>query len=108
MTDRRVTLRDTRDSSGSRHVTVALLPDGGIRFVGRDFGVDEFFGSGMSEYEWVWTLPPDSASALLSTLGGTDVLDAVAGRFSGDAAGDVAGFLEDHAIAYESWSRIGD
>jgi len=64
----------------------------------------------LSEYEWATTVRPEDQRALLDALNaaGEPVLDAVAARFRGPAAHGFRSYLDDHGIAYEFWSRIGD
>ena len=111
MRERIVTLRDYRDDFGSRYLGAALAPDGGLSIRGQDIGagVEQMFGPGNREYEWVWTIPAAEMRALKAALGkGDDVLMALASRFSDEAAADLQPFLDKHEIRYEFWSRIGE
>lgn len=111
MTERSVSLRDSRDELGTRYLDARLREDGSLCIQGQDLGrgVEQFFGPGNREYEWAWTVRPQHLAALLAALGAEgDVLAALAQRFSGDAAAGIRPFLEEHGIPYESWSRVGD
>ncbi len=106
-----VTLRDSRDQDGARRLDARLQSDGTLLIEGQDIGpgVERFFGPGMTEYEWAWTIRPQSVTALKKALkSDDDVLSALKDRFSGAAAADLKPFLDDNGVAYEAWSRVGD
>jgi hypothetical protein len=106
-----VTLRDTRDEGGSRHLSASLKGDGTLLIEGQDLGpgVEGFFGPGQTEYEWAWTIRPTGVRTLKLALAcDGDVLSALRDRFSGDAAADLQPFLDDNGVPYEPWSRVGD
>lgn len=108
--DRTVTLRDDRDELGTRHLYATLSADGTLRVEGQDFGdgVEQFFGSGLCEYEWVLKIQSKDIPKLASALDeGDDVLAALASRFSNDAADTLEPFLDKHDIQYEFWNWIG-
>jgi hypothetical protein len=80
---RHVTLRNVRDSRGTRLEAAQIEDDGTLRITGHDTGarVSEFFGTAITSYEWVWVVAPTKVDALLQLLGGAedgDVLDALA------------------------------
>lgn len=106
-----VTLRDTRDEGGSRHLGASLKGDGTLLIEGQDLGpgVESFFGLGLTEYEWAWIIRPPGVRTLKLALACDDeVLAALRDRFSGDAAVDLQPFLDDNGVPYEPWSRVGD
>lgn len=105
-----VTLRDTRDEDGTRHLSARLKGDGALLIEGQDLGpgVERFFGPGLTEYEWVWTIRPSGVRTLKLALAADDVLVALRDRFSGDAAANLQTFLDDNGVPYEPWSRVGD
>lgn len=106
-----VTLRESTDGGGSRHLWARRTTAGDVVIEGQDVGggVEEIFGEGIREYEWTWTIRAANVPALLGALGaGDDVLTALGRRFSGDRAADLYGFLEDHGVPFEAWSRVGD
>ena len=106
-----VTLRDTRDEGGSRHLSGSLKGDGTLVIEGQDLGpgVEGFFGSGLTEYEWAWIIRPPEVNTLKMALAcEDDVLVALRDRFSGDAAAGLQPFLDDNGVSYEPWSRVGD
>ena len=111
MTTRSVTLRETRDELGTRHLGAKLSADGTLSIEGQELGdgVEQFFGSDNREYEWIWTIRPKDVARLAHALdAGDDVLTALAERFAGGAAAGLQQFLDEQGIRYESWSRIGD
>lgn len=106
-----VTLRETRDEGGSRHLGASLKGDGTLLIEGQDIGpgVESFFGPGLTEYEWAWNIRPPGVRALKLALAcDDDVLTALRDRFSGDAAVGLQPFLDDNGVPYEPWSRVGD
>ena len=106
-----VTLRDTRDEGGSRHLVASLQRDGTLLIEGRDSGpgVARFYGPDLTEYEWAWTIrPPDVKTLKQALASGDDVLAALQDRFSGDAAAGLQTFLDDNDVPYEPWSRVGE
>lgn len=108
---RSVELRNIHDASGSRFLEARLEASGDLLFEGQDLGagVEEYFGAGLREYEWSWTVRAQDIHLLEAALGvPADLLEALGQRFSGDAAAGLVGFLRDHDVPYESWSRVGD
>ncbi len=106
-----VTLRDTRDEGGSRHLAARLKSDGTLLIEGQDLGpdVERFFGPEVTEYEWAWIIRSPGVRALKLALQCDDnVLVALRDRFSGDAAAGLQSFLDDNGIPYEPWSRVGE
>lgn len=106
-----VTLRESRDEGGSRSLTARLRSDGTLLIEGQDIGpgVEAFFGPGLTEYEWAWTIRPPGVRALKLALAcGDDLLVALRNRFSGDAAADLQPFLDGNSVPYEPWSRVGE
>jgi hypothetical protein len=111
MEKRSVTLRDTHDVQGIRHLAASLSVDGTLTIKGQDIGrgVEGVFGAGYSEYEWAWTIKPSEVERLLVVLdSGDDALAGLSGRFSGEAAAGLQAFLDEHGVVYEFWSRMGD
>ena len=106
-----VTLRDTRDEGGSRHLGTRLKDDGALLIEGQDLGpgVESFFVLVLTEYEWALIIRPPGVMTLKLALACDDgVLAALRDRFSGDAAVDLQPFLDDNGVPYEPWSRVGD
>jgi hypothetical protein len=106
-----VTLRDSRDAGGSRHLSATLKNDGSLLIEGQDIGPsgERFFGPGLTEYEWAWLIRPSGVTVLKLALGGgDDVLVALRERFAGDAAVGLQAFLQENGVVYEPWSRVGD
>lgn len=107
---RRVTVRSVSDESGRRHLTAARDTAGNVTLEGHDLGkgVADFYGSGITEYEWVHRIEAPDVARLLTALGGgpgDDVLDLLP---TGPTA-DIYGLLREHQIPYTSvFSRHGD
>ncbi|MFK7766785.1 MAG: hypothetical protein AB8B55_06150 [Mariniblastus sp.] len=111
MADQTIILRRTRDKLGSRFLGATLTSDGTVTIRGQDLGrgVAEVFGAGNTEYEWVWTIPPDSVTALCKSLDcGDDVLAGLQSNFSGDDAAKLKSYLDESGIQYKASSRLGD
>jgi hypothetical protein len=106
-----VTLRDTHDEGGSRHLRATLKSDGSILIEGQDIGsgVESVFGPGLREYEWTWLIRRSEVRTLKLALGSSgDVLVALRDRFAGEAAVGLQSFLEENGVRYEPWSRVGE
>jgi hypothetical protein len=106
-----VTLRDSRDEGGSRHLGASLKDDGTLLIEGQDLGpgVEGFFGPGLTEYEWTWLIRPPGVRRLKLALAcDDDLLAALRERFSGDAAAGLQPFLDNNGVPYEPWSRVGE
>ncbi|MCB0058349.1 MAG: hypothetical protein KDE45_15035 [Caldilineaceae bacterium] len=106
-----VTLRDMHDEGGHRSLAASLAEDGTLTITGQDLGdgVEQFFGPGNREYEWVWTIRAQHVPQLAAALGaGDDLLAALAARFSDERAAGLQPFLDEQAIPYDHWSRVGD
>jgi len=113
MTLRTVTLRRSEDRDGTRYLGASMVGEGDIRIDGQDLGpgVTAWFGEGITEYEWTWTIRAAAIPRLLTALGepaDADPLAALARRFSGDRAADLKSFLDDNEIEHDAWSRVGD
>lgn len=103
-----VVLRDMRDAGGSRHLKASIKPSGCLVIEGQDLGpgVEQIFG--VREYEWQWTVDAEGCERLRAALGKTDLLAALAERFSGERAADLQAFLKSSEVPFEHWSRLGD
>ncbi|NRQ33331.1 hypothetical protein HII36_15960 [Nonomuraea sp. NN258] len=114
MTMRVVVLRHIEDEEGLRVLDARLTDDGDLRIEGHDLGprVEEFFGAGMTEYEWVHIVRARDFPRLVSTLGGQageNVLDVLERTCSGENATRIAGLLgTGKPVPAEFWSRVGD
>lgn len=108
-----VVLRDQRDDDGSRSLTTARTPDGGIRIEGQDLGtgVERVFGTGLREYEWAWTVAPDAVPAAIVALGGRpgdDPIVLLAAWAQANDGADPGMHLRDAGVGVDFWSRVGD
>jgi hypothetical protein len=104
---RSVILRDIRDGGGTRLETAQIEDDGTLRIIGHDTGprVTEFFGTGITSYEWVYVVGPARVDALLRLLGGAeDVLDALAAYYQ-QHGGQLSELLRGPKIAayFDNW-----
>ena len=111
MTTRTVTLRDVRDERGTRYLGATMASTGALTIEGRDYGdgVEQVFGPDHREYEWAWTLDSEAVGQLKVALhSDLEVLDALAERFSNDAAAGLKSFLDEHGVGYTAWSRTGE
>lgn len=111
MAPKTVTLRNDEDDLGTRYLGAKLTPEGDVWIEGQDLGdgVEKFFGKGIREYEWVWTIVASDVAALLAALGTkAHVLSALKKRFSDENAIHLEPFLQEHGVPYEFWSRMGD
>jgi hypothetical protein len=109
-----VTLRQTSDSLGSRYLGACLTPTGDLRVDGQDLGdgVEEFFGPGLREYEWVYTVQAQHLPLLVAALGGRpgdDVLDLLVRTCSGPDAVRLRTLLgQGGPVPADLWTRVGD
>ncbi len=107
----RIELRDVSDQGGTRHLTARLNEQGNLVIEGQDVGqaVEDSFGDGIREYEWVWTVRRADVPRLLALVQpARDVLDGLKRRFSGDEAAGLHSFLSGSEVPFSSWSRHGD
>ncbi len=104
-----VILREQQSAGDSRFLCAKLNDSGDLVFEGQDMGTGVQKVLGCSEYEWVWTIKAADMTLLKKALGVEgDVLQVVAEHFKGDKAADLHGFMTEHQIPFESWSRTGD
>lgn len=84
---RRLTLRDVVDGENSQFEEAVLDEDGTVFVIGADRGpkVTDFFGEGISSYDWVFVIAPEHVPDLVDIAGGTgseDVLALVAALYA--------------------------
>ena len=106
-----VELRRSQDSYGTRYLGAILADNGDVRIEGQDLGsgLQEIFGEGITEYEYIITIRAQDVPALLEALGAKgDVLVALQKLFSDPAAEEPKSFLDKHNVPYEFWNRMGD
>ena len=108
-----ITLREQCSGKDSRHLWARITEDGDLIIEGQDFGpsVEEFWGAGLSEYEWDITVRAPHIPKLITALGGKDgdnVLSLLAARCSENDKYASKSFLEEHGVPVEFWSRVGD
>lgn len=105
----RVILRDVNEPGDTRHLEARYNETGDLVIEGQDIGetVERLLGG--REYEWVWTIRAADFPRLIAALDdGSHVLDALERRFAGDRAHELKGFLDEHGVVYEAWSRVGE
>lgn len=109
-----VTLRDVRGEGGWRHLSARLTDEGDLLIEGQDLGpgVEECFGPGLTEYEWVHTVHAEHIPLLVAALGGEPgepVLPLLARTCSGAEAIRLSRLLgPDGPVPATFWSRVGD
>jgi hypothetical protein len=101
---RSVKLQDGHRGDGSwLNVNVTLERDGTLEIAGQDFGPVTKGVSSDGEYEWFYTVAAKDVPALVLALGGkqgTDVIDLLAQRWSGDAAYDLGEAVRSSGVEY--------
>ena len=85
-------LVDQVDEWGAMSEAAILEDDGTVRVLGHDRGtrVSQYFGQGITSYEWVYVVPPERVGNLVEALGGGgdhDVLDLLAAYFERNHGG---------------------
>lgn len=112
MTDQVFIVRDERNEQGSYHLRGRLREDGSLVIEGQDLGASPQGFWGSSEYEWTITLDQAAVAELIEVLEGTtdqrDAREVLEMRFREDEHRATSSFLEEHGIAFEFWSRVGD
>ena len=103
---RKVTLRNSKDGSGTRNLT-ARLTETGLVIEGHDLGAGVEGAFGASEYEWIWTVATEHLSELEEHLGGP-VLATLKARYSGDNAVGIHAMLQESGVPIRGGSRTGD
>jgi hypothetical protein len=107
---RRVVLRDVHGSGGSQFEEAVLEDDGTVRVTGVDEGpgVSGFFGASISNYDWVYVVPPDRVPVLIAQLGGkadSDVLDLIAEFFAKAGSSQLGELLRASPVSarFDNW-----
>ena len=105
---RRVVLVDQVDEWGTMSEVAILEDDGTVRVQGHDRGarVSQYFGRGITSYEWVYVVPPGRVGNLVAAIGGgdDDVLDLLAGYFERNH-GRIGTLLRSREVAaeFDNW-----
>jgi hypothetical protein len=101
---RSVKLQDEHRADGSwLNITATLERDGTLEISGQDFGPVTKGVSSDGEYEWFYTVAKEHVPALVVALGGqqgTDVIDLLTERWSGDAAYNLGEALRSSGVEY--------
>jgi len=108
-----VVLRDERDGQERRSLVAYVNPDNGLTIDGQDLGpsVEQWFGEGIREYEWMRTVDADEVPRLVELLGGppgANVLDALEAWLPSHAATDLEKLIDEHELRGTVWRRTGD
>ena len=103
-------MKNSRDKRGWQSRALRANEDGTVEISGQDFGsgVSDFWGDGLTEYEFIRTLSPDAVAALRLSLdiGDAPLLEALGFRFeTTDALED---YLQVNGIETTFWSRVGE
>jgi hypothetical protein len=101
---RRVGLQNEQREDGSwLNIDASLERDGTVQITGQDFGPVTKNISPDGEYEWFYTIASKDVPALVVALGGqpgTDIIDLLEQRWSGDAAYKLDGAIESSGVRY--------
>ena len=108
---RSVTLRDVRDAGELRVLTASAHADGTLAIEGHDLGpgVGAVWGSGLTEYEWGWTIGADDvaqAPAALGGMAGDDPLAVLRAWFERHGR-DPCQAIKDAGVPIDFWNRVG-
>ena len=110
---RMVRLQADMTEGNRRFVNAFLSAEGDLSIEGQDLGsgVSEFFGAGLTEYEWTVVVRAEHVPSAVAALGGepdTEILDLLGERDQGDEAHTIKERLDAAGVMTEFWSRIGD
>lgn len=108
-----IVIREEHSGKGSRYLSARITENGDLSIEGQDLGpgVEEFWGAGFREYEWIITVRAAHFPQLIAALGGMDgdnPLSLLAARCSEDERYASKSFLEDRGVPIEFWSRVGE
>lgn len=113
MSARRVVLLNEDSPKGRRFLSARIGDNGDLSIEGQDLGagVEEFWGEGFREYEWAIGIRALHVPRFFAALGGKeedDILSLLATRYSEDAQYAERQFLEERAVPFEFWNRVGE
>src|SRR5207244_3487401 len=104
---------------GTRNLWLRQETDGSLHLEGQDLGrqVTGFWGEGLTEYEWAWSLDREHLSALLKRLGlapderasggvPIDLLEQIADRLRDLGESETEERFKEAGATF--WSRLGD
>ncbi len=101
---RSVKLQDEHRGDGSwLNINATLERDGTLEISGQDFGPVTKGASSDGEYEWFYAVAAEDVPALVVALGGqqgTDVIDLLVQRWSGDAAYGLGEAVRSSGVEY--------
>ena len=106
---KKVVLRDEQTKNDSRRLVARYEPNGDLIFEGQDLGegVEAFWGN--NEHEWTWTIEARDVPKLMQALNvRRKPLNEIKRRFSGPQASGIETFIQDSAVPFLFWSRVGD
>jgi hypothetical protein len=97
-------LRDEQDGPDRRYLWAYLTPDGALHVDGQDLGPATAPVSADGEYEWFRTIRAEHLPQLVELLGGepgTDVLNLLAERYTGENTGELERVLRESGLPVE-------
>jgi hypothetical protein len=101
---RRVTLRDEKSGSDSRHLRAYLDDDGNLHIDGHDLGPGTAPVSNDGEYEWLEKISAADLPRLLTLLGAPSnamILDVLEQRWTGSSSYDLERLIRESDIRVE-------
>ena len=103
-------VENSHDERGWQRRELHAKEDGTLVIEGHDLGsgVSDFWGDGLTEYEFTRTLSPAAVAELRLSLGIGDapLLEALGSRF--ETTGELEEYLKVNGIETTFWSRVGD
>jgi hypothetical protein len=103
-------MENSRDERGSYRRELHVDKDGTLIIEGHDLGsgVSNFWGDGLTEYEFTRTLSPAAVAELRLSLGVAEapLLEALGSQF--ETTGALEEYLKVNGIETTFWSRVGD
>jgi hypothetical protein len=102
--ERIVVLQHIVTEGSTKNISISMDSSGTFRWRGHDIGgeVTKFWGSGISDYEWVYAVPPGRMHNLVAALRGRpddDILDLIQRRFANGV--DIPAVLKGESVNAE-------
>jgi hypothetical protein len=108
-----VVLRDETYGQDRRSLEAYVQPNGDFVIDGQDLGslVEQVFGEGIREYEWIRTVPAAEVPRLCELLGAPahgNVLDALEAWLTRHEPRQLEQLIQEQGISNTFWTRMGD